>query len=104
MASMGMPPMGPDPMMGGMPPAPMPPSEDEMIMSLLDAVMQKWTGGEAQLAGEKDQLLQTLVGIFMGPQAPVDPMAMGGPPPMDMGGMAPPPEMGGAPPMGGGLY
>jgi hypothetical protein len=56
--------------MGGGPGMPMmEPNPDEMLMMLLQAVMGKWQSGEAQLAGEKDVLLQTLMMLAQGPMA-----------------------------------
>lgn len=77
--------------MGGMPPAadPMamaapPPMDEKAIMGmLLDAVTGRWAGQEAQLAGEQDVLIQTLmmlanVGGPMGPTEMMEP-GMGAP-------------------------
>ena len=71
---------GGDPMMGGMPPMG-PPDEDAMLMMLIQAVMQKWDSEEAQMMGEKDVLMQTLMMLAQPPNpgAPVEggmPMGM----------------------------
>jgi hypothetical protein len=76
---MGAPPMGGDPMMGGMDPAMggmMPPSEDEMLIQLMQAAMGKWSSGEAQIAGEKSGIIQTLMMILGA--APPGPEAFAG--------------------------
>lgn len=89
MAAMGM--MGapmPDPMGGGVPAAPstavdlggmgmpptMAPTQDDLIMGSLQAVLGKWAGGQAQIAGEKDSLLQALMQLA-GAQPPSAPEA-----------------------------
>jgi hypothetical protein len=79
---MGMDPMM-DPMMGGgmdpsMDQAP-PMSEDEAIIQLMQALLGKWGQDEAQLAGEKSGLLETMM-MMLGaaPPAPADAMAEGG--------------------------
>lgn len=67
----------PMPPMGGAPA----PGENDMIAQLLQATMQKWSGGEMQIAGEKQALIQTLmelVGIQV-PQAAEAPMEDGMP-------------------------
>lgn len=116
MAGMGMGPMGPDPMMGPMPPdpgmgMPMPPmgpdpmmggaapmDENAMLMELIQAAMMKWEGGEAQLAGEKGAVIDTLMSIMQGPGAldPAANMVEGGP--AGQMGMPVQPEMGPPPP------
>lgn len=82
---------GPAPMMG-----PGAPTEDDMIGQLLEGVMMKWAGDQAQMAGEKSALLETLMmiaaaGGAMPPQDMVEgmPMNAGIPAPMEapMGGM-----------------
>ena len=98
-----------DPMMGP-PPGPMgpeemgpemgmaPPEDDMLLAMLLDAVMGKWAGSEAQLAGEKDVLMQVLMELAGagGPMGP-DQFAEGAPTNM---GMMPPEEVPMDPTMG----
>lgn len=122
MAAMGMagPAMpGMDPMMGGMPPMPVPmtpggpvapptatplggagaapsaavdlggmgappimaPSEDDLIMTAMQAVLGKWASGQAQVAGEKNSLLQTLMLLASSqPPQPMEAFVEGGSP------------------------
>ena len=72
----GGPPMGPpgmDPSMMGAPPV-------DPLQMLLSAVMQKWDSGEAQMAGEKSMLMETLAMIAQSsPPAPQDMFAEGNP-------------------------
>lgn len=87
MAMAGEPPM--DPMMGGSVPGPMgpmgppEPPQDMMMAMLLQAVTQKWGGAEAQIAGEKDMLMQTLMQLAMpAPAFGAGDMVEGAPPMM----------------------
>lgn len=67
--------------LGGMGAPPMmAPSEDDLIMSALQAVLGKWGTGQAQIAGEKNSLLQTLM-LLASSQPPMAPEAFveGGP-------------------------
>lgn len=74
--------MAPDPMMAADPMGAMaPPPMDAMSMMpmLIEAVLGKWAGTEAQLAGEQDMLLQTLMMLAQPPQPMMGPdMMMGG--------------------------
>lgn len=74
MGGMGMgmpggPEMGPGVDMGGMavPPVPMQPSE--MMLQALMAVLGKWESNEAQIAGEQNALMETLM-LIAGAQPP----------------------------------
>lgn len=95
-------------MMGGMGmPAPPPPSENEMILQGIQAVLEKWGSGEAQIAGEKNALLQTLMMLAgVAPPSPMDAMVEGTGAdqmlPADPMGMPPGPPMG-PPPMDPGM-
>lgn len=67
--------------LGGMGAPPMmAPSEDDLIMSALQAVLGKWGTAGAQMAGEKNSLLQTLM-LLASSQPPMAPEAFveGGP-------------------------
>lgn len=61
--------------LGGMgaPPV-MAPDQDDLIMSALQAVLGKWGNGQAQMAGEKESLLQTLM-LLASSQPPTAPEA-----------------------------
>ena len=105
-AMMGMPPMPPDAMgqvtppptatplngagaapgmavdLGGMgaPPV-MAPDNDDLIMSALQAVLGKWATGGAVIAGEKNELLQTLMQLAAAqPPMPAEGFIEGGMP------------------------
>lgn len=100
MAGGPMPPMGPPP---GMPP-PMggpgvpPVDEDGLMAMLLQALMGKWDSGEAQLAGEKEALITTLLQLVQsGGELPPGDFAEGAPQNMGMGPQAMPPMEGPAP-------
>lgn len=79
----------------------MPMDENQMILEMLQQVMGRWQQGEAQLAGEKQALVQTLAQLagVGGMQGGMPPMGPGGPaiPPGmhsmdDAGGIEPPAE------------
>lgn len=91
MSGMGMaapmPPMGPDPMMGP-PPMGSPmgpemggaPDETAMLAMLMQAVTGKWDQQQAELAGEKGMLMDTLMSLADAqPPAPQDMFAEGAP-------------------------
>lgn len=67
--------------LGGMGAPPMmAPSEDDLIMSALQAVLGKWGTGSAQIAGEKNSLLQTLMLLASSqPPQPMEGFVEGGP-------------------------
>lgn len=92
----GAPPMGlpMDPMMGGPMSDPMgampmagAPDQNTMLVQLVDAVLGKWAGDEASIAGEKDALMQVLMMLAGAPA----PMGMPGTPEAEFG---PEPELG----------
>ena len=67
--------------LGGMGAPPMmAPSEDDLIMSALQAVLGKWGSAGAQMAGEKNSLLQTLMLLASSqPPMPAEAFVEGGP-------------------------
>ncbi len=72
--------MAVDPGGMGVPPAVMP-SDDEMMMQALMAVLQKWDGAKAQLAGEQSSLIETLMLIASAqPPGAAEAAVMGGDP------------------------
>ena len=64
----------------------MEPQQDQMMMMLLQALMQKWGGSEAQITAEKDMLMQTLMQLAQGGAPAPGPQGFveGGVPPMGM--------------------
>lgn len=63
----------------GVPPM-MAPSEDDLIMTAMQAVLGKWGSGQAQMAGEKNELLQTLLLLASSqPPQPMEGFVEGGP-------------------------
>lgn len=57
----------------------MAPTEDDLIMSAMSAVLGKWATGQAQVAGEKNSLLQTLLLLASSqPPQPMEAFAEGG--------------------------
>jgi hypothetical protein len=88
MGNMGVPipgaPMGEEPVavdMGGMgvPPAAMDPNE--MMLQALTAVLSKWDSTDAQIAGEKNSLMETLMLIASAnPPGAAEAAVMGGDP------------------------
>lgn len=92
-AGMGPEPMGPmapgpeAPPMGMGPMGGMPPDQDAMMMMLMQALVQKWGSAEAQVAGEKGTLVDTMMQLAMpqpsfGPQDMVEGAPGQGMPPM----------------------
>lgn len=67
--------------LGGMGAPPMmAPSEDDLIMTAMQAVLGKWGSGQAQIAGEKNSLLQTLMLLASSqPPQPMEGFIEGGP-------------------------
>lgn len=67
--------------LGGMGAPPiMAPSEDDLIMSAMQAVLGKWASGQSQMAGEKNSLLQTLMLLASSqPPQPMEAFVEGGP-------------------------
>lgn len=86
MGAMGMglpgePQVGPGVDMGGMGVPPVPMDQNEMMLQALMAVLGKWEGTEAQLAGEQNSLMETLM-LIAGAQPPgaAEAAVMGGDP------------------------
>lgn len=76
MSGMAPPPMGMDPMMGD----PMMGAQPDPLEMLMAAVLGKWDTQEAQLAGEQDLLMQTLMSLAgPPPPGPQDMFAEGAP-------------------------
>jgi hypothetical protein len=65
----GMGEMGPGVDPGGMGVPPMPMDENEMMMQAMEAVLGKWQGAKAQIAGEQNSLMQILM-LIAGAQPP----------------------------------
>lgn len=80
---------GMDPMAAPMPPQdPMmqaaPPSEEDVMLMLLQEVMGRWGTGEQIIAGEKQALIETLAMLAQSQAAPTNEMYVeGGPMPTD---------------------
>lgn len=69
--------------MGGMgvAPAVMPPDPNEMMLQALMAVLGKWESNDAQIAGEKSSLMETLMMIASAqPPGAMEAAVMGGDP------------------------
>lgn len=60
---------GPGVDMGGMAVPPVPMDPNEMMLQALSAVLQKWDSSQAQIAGEQNALMETLM-LIAGAQPP----------------------------------
>lgn len=92
----GLPPMGQAP--GGMPPQ----DPSQVMLAMMQALMQKWSGGAQQIAGEQQGLAQVMQQLLMS-GAPTPAQGMAEPTSAGVQGYGMDPSMGDplAPPVGG---